>query len=191
MEVDKNHGTYYSSYNCKLCHNFEEEKITPDIICLLSPQDFAQLGLTDRSKIMELRTLCVHFSNIVLIKDCKKFFIPKDTLESLLEMNLTVREISEMSNVSESTIYGNMKMYNLSKLKFTDILDDDLDAVVSKLVSELSTAHNDISAAHNDISTAHNEISTAHNEISTAHNDISTEHNTISTTEDSYGVPHK
>ncbi|CAG2199511.1 unnamed protein product [Mytilus edulis] len=115
---------------------FHKEKITPDLICKLSLQDFASLGLTDRRKIMELRTACVHFSSNILTKCNNTFFIPKEALESLLEIDLTVKEISEMFSVSESTIYRNMKMYNLSKLEFSNISDEELDAVVAKQVVE-------------------------------------------------------
>ena len=33
---------------------FHKEKITPDLICKLSLQDFEYLGMNDRRKIMEL-----------------------------------------------------------------------------------------------------------------------------------------
>ena len=47
---------------------FHKEKITPDLICKLSLQDFAYLGMNDRRKIMELRIACVHFSSNILTK---------------------------------------------------------------------------------------------------------------------------
>ena len=55
---------------------FVEEKISPDIVCKLSIEDFHNLGINDRNAIMSLRTAC---SYLVVI-------LPKEvvTLTSLL-----------------------------------------------------------------------------------------------------------
>ena len=52
---------------------------------------------------------------------------------NLLHEGFTIREISTMLTVSESTIYRRMRQFGLSKFEFTDISDKGLDAEVEKV----------------------------------------------------------
>lgn len=118
-----------------LKQNFERENITPDIISKLSQKDFLELGLSSRAKMMELRIMCCHYSDIILEHN-DKFIIPKETLESLLEINFKIKDISEMFNLSESTLYRQMRAYNLSKQNFSLVSDHDLDTTVLSITKE-------------------------------------------------------
>ena len=43
---------------------FENEKITPDVVCKMSLHDMHCVGLNDRSDIMKLRTACVSYRSM-------------------------------------------------------------------------------------------------------------------------------
>ena len=62
---------------------------------------------------------------------CPKFFILKSVLQSWLDEDFTIAEIAKLLCVSESTVYRRMQEYNLSKLAFTDISDQELDDKVN------------------------------------------------------------
>ena len=64
------------------------------------------------------------------------FEIPGSVLECYLEQNLKIEEISKILSVSESTIYRRMRQYGLSKMKFSDVTEGDLDRVVSEITKE-------------------------------------------------------
>ena len=115
-----------------LINNFNEQKISPDIVCKLSLQELEMLGITNKQNVMSLRIACSTFSKGKPIKlnsvcGAPKFFIPKGVLESWLDEDFTIAEISNLLGVSESTVYRRMREYELSKLEFTDISDQDLD----------------------------------------------------------------
>ena len=119
-----------------LINNFNEQKISPDIVCKLSLQELEMLGITNKQNVMSLRIACSTFSKGKPIKlnsvcGAPKFFIPKGVLESWLDEDFTIAEISNLLGVSESTVYRRMREYELSKLEFTDISDQDLDNKVS------------------------------------------------------------
>lgn len=61
------------------------------------------------------------------------FFIPKSVQGNLLQEGFTIKEISTILAVSESTIYRRMRQYGLSKFEFTDISDKDLDVEVKEI----------------------------------------------------------
>lgn len=115
---------------------FKEQKISPDIICKLSLQEFAMLGINNRQDIMALRIACSTYGEkppAMLYSFCgaPQFLIPKSVLECWLDEDFTITEISRLLSVSESTVYRRMREYGLSKLQFTDISDQDLDLQVS------------------------------------------------------------
>ena len=86
---------------------FAEEKISPDIVCKLSIEDFHNLGINDRNA---LRVACSTFGSYTPKRVChtNKFVIPKIFLENLIQEGFTVREISAIPGVSERTIYRHM-----------------------------------------------------------------------------------
>ena len=49
---------------------FVEEKISPDIICKLSIEDFHNLGINDRNAIMSLRIACSKFGSNIPKRSC-------------------------------------------------------------------------------------------------------------------------
>ena len=65
---------------------FVEEKISPDIVCKLSIEDFHNLGINDRNAIMSLRIACSTFGSYYTPKRrCRinKFVIPKIFLKKI------------------------------------------------------------------------------------------------------------
>ena len=46
-----------------LADNFEREKITPDIVCLLSTQDMKKLEITNTVDMMKLRIECLKYGS--------------------------------------------------------------------------------------------------------------------------------
>ncbi|KAL3842778.1 hypothetical protein ACJMK2_009200 [Sinanodonta woodiana] len=121
---------------------FEEQKISPDIVCKLSMYDFQCLGIVNRSDIMRLRIECVKFGSCQpdLISNHHlgrhEFSIPKTTIEGLLEAGFTVLDISNTLSVSETTVYRRMRQYNLSRLDFSDVSDETLDFTVNEIIRE-------------------------------------------------------
>lgn len=124
-----------------LIGKFENEKITPDLVCKLSVWQLEILGVNSRSDMMTLRIECSKFGEQAPRK-CQGtcgapiFLIPRSVLENLVEEGFTVREISTILSVSESTIYRRMNSYGISKLEFTDISDQQLDVQVEKVAKE-------------------------------------------------------
>ena len=124
-----------------LTKKFETEHITPDIVCKLSVHEMEMLGINSRSDMMSLRTECTKFGGEAPKKPegtcgAPIFFIPKPVIGNLLQEGFTIKEISSILAVSESTIYRRMRQYGLSKFEFTDIPDKDLDAEVEKVTVE-------------------------------------------------------
>ena len=122
-----------------LCETFHKERITPDIIGLLSAYELRQLGVHSSSDMMALRIAASTFGSLQIKKvraSCgpPKFDIPRSVLENLLDEGFLIKEISTMLSVSESTIFRRMSMYGLSKLAFTDIMDEELDVVLKEIV---------------------------------------------------------
>ena len=66
---------------------FVEEKMSADIICYLSIEDFIKLGLTDRNAIMSLRIECSTFGLCTpqRVVGTNKFAIPKILIENLID----------------------------------------------------------------------------------------------------------
>ena len=117
---------------------FKEENITSDLISKMTQEDFKSLGLIENGQIMRLRVKCCSFGGETPIKACTsgapKFMIPKQVLQNLLEEGCLIKEIGNILNVSERTICRRMVEYNLSKLNFTDIQEDDLDFKLIEIV---------------------------------------------------------
>ena len=64
--------------------------------------------------------------------------IPKAVLECYLGENLTYNDKRnfKMLSVSQSTIYRRMRYYELSKLEFSEISDEDLDRQMADITKE-------------------------------------------------------
>ena len=117
---------------------FVEEKISPDIACKLSIEDFHNLGINDRNAIMSLRIACSTFGSYTPRRGChtNKFVIPKIFLENLIQEGFTVREISAIAGVSERTIYRRMTEYDLKIRDFSRMSDNQLDLEVLALTND-------------------------------------------------------
>ena len=124
---------------------FQQEKVTPDLVCKLSVQELESLGLTSRRDMMALRIECATFGGETPRKvkatcGATSFSIPKCVLENLLGEGFTIKEICTILSVSESTIYRRMSLFGLSKSDFTDISDLELDQHIETLLKNFHTA---------------------------------------------------
>lgn len=123
-----------------VCHRFQKEKITPDIVGKLSSAELESLGVSNASDMMKLRTESIKYGHAppakVTVNGKQAYDIPQDILESLLDNSFQISEISQIFCVSESTIYRRMSKYNLSKLSFSDISDELLDEKTEKISQE-------------------------------------------------------
>ena len=119
----------------RLINTFNQQKISPDIVGKLTLHEMEMLGVKNKEDVMSLRIACSTFghqkpSKLYASCGAPKFYIPKNLLESWLDEDFTIEEISNMLSVSESTVYRRMGEYGLSKQQFTDISDEDLDQKV-------------------------------------------------------------
>jgi len=117
---------------------FQKEKITPDIVSLLSVCEMNQLGINNRGDIMKLQMVCTILGKRKPPKEplrsgAPTFDIPKSVLENHTDEGFMIKEIASMLSVSESTIYRRMQTYGLSSLDFSDISDEDLDYHMTEL----------------------------------------------------------
>ena len=125
----------------QLTANFQREKISPDIICKLSLEEFKVLGLTNISEIMSLRIRCASFGTAPpptipgTNGGAPRFDLPRDVLETYLENGFHIKSISEMLCVSERTVFRRMSQYGLSRVTFCDISDDELDTEIKVIAN--------------------------------------------------------
>ena len=113
------------------------EKISTDIVCYLSIEDFLKLGITDRNAIMFLRIECSTFglSTPQRAVGINKFVIPKFLIENLIDDGFSVIEMSNILCVSERTVLIRMVEYGLTIRNFSNISDDQLDSDVLALTN--------------------------------------------------------
>ncbi|XP_052719456.1 uncharacterized protein LOC128191439 [Crassostrea angulata] len=121
--------------------HFEKEKITPDIVCKLSVQEFEAVGISNRAEMMKIRIECVKFGRFPPNRiqgnvGPPMFDIPKSTIENLLENNFEISDIATLLLVSERTIYRRMALFGLSKSDFSEINENDLDEQVGKILNK-------------------------------------------------------
>jgi AraC-like DNA-binding protein len=64
------------------------------------------------------------------------FDIPKRLIQNLLEVDFTISDVAKLLSVSERTLHRRMQQYNISKLKFSDCSDDELDVSVASVSLE-------------------------------------------------------
>ena len=71
-----------------------EEKISTDIVCYLSIEDFLKIGLTDRNGIMPLRIECSTFGLCTPQRavGTNKFVIPKILIDNLIDDGFSLKE---------------------------------------------------------------------------------------------------
>ena len=122
---------------------FNAEKITPNIVGKLSLADFKELGKQSRKGIKSLRLECVKYGSKIPQRNrigcgAPQFDVPKSILESYLDQDFTINEISKLLSISESTIYTRMRQFGLSKMEFSTITDQELDCQTSKITAEFS-----------------------------------------------------
>lgn len=122
---------------------FENEKITPDIVCKLTMQEMKYLGINDSQDMMRLRLVCINNGDVHKCKTIQtdslyhpKYNISKETLENLIEAGFKISDMSKLLCVSERTIYRRMNTFNLSIYEFTDIDDQSLQAEVKRVTDE-------------------------------------------------------
>lgn len=97
-----------------LTEKFQTKHITPDIVCKLSVHEMEMLGINSRSDMMSLRIECTKFGGEAPKKlegtcGAPIFFIPQSVLGDLLQEGFTIKEISSILAVSESTVYRRMR----------------------------------------------------------------------------------
>ena len=134
QEILKNHGLEH------LSQRFQLEKISPDIFCQLTSHEMEELGVQNRSDMMNLRLCCSKYGTSQPIKvitngGVQEFNIPKSVLENMLEIGFQISEISKILSVSERTIYRRMRVYGLSKTSFSEIEDGELDKNLIEIIS--------------------------------------------------------
>ena len=117
---------------------FIEEKISTDIVCYLSIEDFLKLGLTDRNAIMSLRIECSTFGLCTAQRavGSNKFVIPKILIENLIDDRFSVKEMSNILCVSERTVLRRMVEYGSTIRSFSNTSDDQLDSDVFALTND-------------------------------------------------------
>ena len=117
---------------------FVEKKISTDIVCYLSIEDFLKLGLTDRNTMISLRIECSIFGLCTPLRavGTNKFVIPKILIENLIDDGFSVKEMSNILCVSERTVLRRMVEYGLKIRNFSNISDDQLDSHVLALTND-------------------------------------------------------
>ena len=117
---------------------FVEEKISTDIVCYLSIEDFLKLGLTDRNAIMSLRIECSTFVFCTpqRVVGSDKFVILKILIENLIDDGFSVKEMCNILCVSERTVLRRMVQYDLKMRNFSNISDHQLDSDVLALTND-------------------------------------------------------
>lgn len=115
--------------------HFEEQDISPDIVGLLSAEEMKSLGIGNKSDMVKLRYACVSYGPRRPEQDFsrfgpKEFVVPQNVLENLLNDGFSIKEISRLLSISESTVYRRMRKFGMSKKSFSDINDIELDNYV-------------------------------------------------------------
>ena len=121
---------------------FTREKITPDIVSLMSASEMKQLGVNSREDMMKLRIECSTYGRFKPQRQRKQscgapaFYIPQSVIKSHLDEGFLIKEIASLLSVSESTVYRRMQYYGLSSHSFTVIGDNELDRHITELTKE-------------------------------------------------------
>ena len=120
--------------------HFEREKITPDIVSLLSSHELEAIGISNPSDMMKLRIECVKYGASAPQKihgsGPPKFNIDRSLLEYLLDDDFQVLDIAKLLRVSERTVYRRMAQFGLSKQTFSQINDEEVDNLLGEIVRD-------------------------------------------------------
>lgn len=123
-----------------LTETFENQKITPDLVSMLSSTDFRTLGISNTCDMVRLRNECVKYGPQKLTTErnqsgAPKFVVPRNALETLIESGFQISDIAKLLSISESTVYRRMRQYKISKREFTSISDNALDLVLTEIMN--------------------------------------------------------
>ena len=120
---------------------FDQEKITPDIVGMLSRYELESPGISMSTDMMKLRLECLKYGSskpekTSSVSGAPKYNIDKFTLETLLDIDFKILNIGKLLQVSERTVYRRMAQFGLQKREFSDIDDDNLDIIVSNIIKD-------------------------------------------------------
>ncbi|XP_063432010.1 uncharacterized protein LOC134714582 [Mytilus trossulus] len=118
---------------------FDKEKITPNIVSMLSKHELEYLGVSIPAHMMTLRMECIKYGGMKPVKTDSldghpKYHVDKNVLESLLDCDFKISTIGNLLQLSERTIYRRMAHFGLQKRDFSDIDEDNLDNILSGIV---------------------------------------------------------
>ncbi|KAL3871118.1 hypothetical protein ACJMK2_039137 [Sinanodonta woodiana] len=121
--------------------NFDKQKVSPDIVCFLSAQELHQLGLSRKEEMVKLRMECIKYGANRLPRRSNKsgtpeFVIPKCILQNLIDDGFLISDIAKLLSVSESTVYRRMRKYDIAKVDFSNMNDDEIGIHVGKVIKE-------------------------------------------------------
>ena len=116
---------------------FVKKKISTDIVCYLSIEDFLKLRLTDCNAIMSLRIECSTFSLCTSQRTIRtnKFVIHKIFIRNLIDDAFLVKKLSNILCVSERAVLRCILEYGLKIRNFSSISDDQLGSDVLALTN--------------------------------------------------------
>jgi len=120
--------------------HFEREKITPDIVSLLSRHELEAIGISNPADMMKLRIECVKYGTSAPQKihggGPPKFNIDRSLLEYLLNNDFQILDIAKLLRVSERTVYRRMAQFGLSKQTFSQINDEEVDNLLGEIIRD-------------------------------------------------------
>ena len=117
---------------------FVKKKISTDIVCYFSIEDFLKLWLTDCNATMSLRIECSTFSLCTSQRTIRtnKFVIHKIFIKNLIDDVFLVKKLSNILCVSERTVLRRMVEYGLKIRNFSNISNDHLHSDVLALTND-------------------------------------------------------
>ena len=108
---------------------------------LLSRHQLEALGVSNTSDMMRLRIECIKYGTLQPQKiqgssGPPKSDIDKSKLENLLDNEFLIRDVAKLLRVSERTIYRRMAQFDLSKHTFSELNNNELDAILGETIQE-------------------------------------------------------
>ncbi|KAJ8310420.1 hypothetical protein KUTeg_012285 [Tegillarca granosa] len=103
--------------------SFQDQRISPDIVGLLSSSEMISLGILIKSDMIKLRNECVKYgsrkpSRQVHHTVCgpPEFSIPENIIRNFIDDGFTIKEMSKLLSVSEKTVYRRMQKGGIAKI---------------------------------------------------------------------------